>query len=226
MNTKTILVLGGTGNTGSKLVKMALERGHKVKAMVRDSAPLYEHPDLTVVYGEVLDSKAVRAAVDGVDAVVSCLGIRKADPSDPFSDLLSPEDFTEKSTSNIVGAMKQGGINRLVVISSAGIGDSWEFVAPNMQSVISGSTIGIIFRDLNNMENVLKTSGLDTLAVRPVVLVDGELSDGVELVSHFDPTTRISNADVAKWMLDAVERREPFVSSTEMIWSKSLSKVV
>ncbi len=226
MKTKTILVFGATGNTGRKLVKMALERGHKVKALVRDSRRYYEHPNLLVVQGDVLDNETVRAALDEVDAVVSCLGIRKVDPADPFSELMSPEDFTEKSTTNIVGAMKQAGVNRLVVISSAGIGDSWEFVAPNMRSVISGSTVGKIFRDLNNMENVLKTSGLDTLAVRPVVLIDGELSEGVDLVNHFDPTTKISNSDLAKWMLDAVERRQPFVNSTEMIWSKSLSKVM
>lgn len=223
MERKIILVLGATGNTGQKFVKLALERGHDVIALVRDPARVPAHPNLDVIMGDVMDSAAVTKAAKGVDAVVSCLGIRKADPSDPFSALLSPEDFTEKSTISIVDAMKASGVSRLVVISSAGIGDSWTLVAPNMQAVIEGSTVGKIFQDLNNMEKVLEQSGLDTLAVRPVVLIEGELSDGVTLVDRFDPTTRISNADVAKWMLDAVERSEPFDHHAEMIWSSSLS---
>lgn len=224
MESKKILLLGATGNTGRKLLNMALERGYSVRALVRDPACLASHPNLEVVQGEVLDSASVQDAVDDVDAVLSCLGIRKADPSDPFSELLSPEDFTAQSAVIITEAMKHTGVSRLVAISSAGIGDSWSLVAPNMQKVIEGSSVGKIFRDLNNLEKVLEQSGLDTLAVRPVVLVEAELSDTVRLVDRFDPSTRISNADVAKWMLDAIERENPFAQPSEMIGSPALSK--
>ena len=224
MQSNKILLLGATGNTGRKLLNMALERGYIVRALVRDPAGLLSHVNLEVVQGDVLDSATVKEAVQGVDAVVSCLGIRKANPSDPFSELLSPEDFTEQSAVIVVKAMKDAGVHRLVAISSAGVGDSWSLVAPNMQKVIEGSSVGKIFRDLNNLEKVLEQSGLDTLAVRPVVLVDAELSETVVLADRFDPSTRISNADVARWILDAIERENPFAHRSEMICSPALSQ--
>lgn len=45
-----------------------------------------------------------------------------------------------------------------------------------MREVIQNSSVGKIFRDLGNMEQVLEASGLDTLAVRPVALVNDDVS--------------------------------------------------
>ena len=84
-----LLVLGATGNTGRQFVEMALERGHKIRAIVRKSADLEERNGLEVIQGDVLNPVLLRKAVNGMDAVVSCLGIRKENPSDPWSALLS-----------------------------------------------------------------------------------------------------------------------------------------
>ena len=212
-----LLVLGATGNTGRKFVEMALEHGHRIRAFVRSTADVVERDGLEVMHGDVLDSAELRLAFDKIDAVVSCLGIRKEDPSDPWSPLLSPEDFMARSAVGIVDAMKANGIERLVVISSAGVGDSWETVDTELRTVIQGSNVGKIFLDLNNMEEVLVNSGLDTMAVRPVALVNGDASGAVQIVDKFEKTSKIFTGDVAQWMLDAVERSAPFDQRTEMI---------
>jgi uncharacterized protein YbjT (DUF2867 family) len=214
-----LLVLGATGNTGRQFVDMALERGHRITAIVRSTAGLKERDGLEIIQGDVLNPTVLRDAFSGRDAIVSCLGIRKKTPSDPWSPLLSPEDFTTRSAIAIIDAMKVNGIERLIVISSAGVGDSWETVDHEIRTVIQASSVSKIFVDLNNMEEVLMKSGLDTLAVRPVALANGDAIGGAHIVDRFEKTSKIYTGDVAQWMLDAVERPGPFDQRTEMIGS-------
>lgn len=76
----TILVVGATGTTGKLLVEQLLQRGQKVKAVVRnrDSLPegVLTHENLTVIQASVLDLSELELAnhVKGCQAVASCLG--------------------------------------------------------------------------------------------------------------------------------------------------------
>ena len=89
-----IFVLGATGNVGSQFVGQALKRGHSIKAIIRPNADVIKQNRLEVVKGDVLDAEFAESVLEDEDAVVSCLGIRKENPADPWSRLLSPEDFT------------------------------------------------------------------------------------------------------------------------------------
>jgi putative NADH-flavin reductase len=169
-----IFVLGATGNVGRQFIDQALKRDHSIKAIIRHNVDFRKRDCLEVVEGDVLDAAFVHSALEDEDAVVSCLGIRKKDPTDPWSRLLSPEDFIVRSARVVVDAMKKKRISRIVVISSAGIGDSWETVDPEIRKVIQPSNIQKALLDLNNVAQVLESSELDTLAVRPVALVNGD----------------------------------------------------
>ena len=219
MKNMNLLVLGATGNTGRQFVKLALERGHKIKAIVRSAANVVQSDGLEVIEGDVLDPTLLRHTFNGMDAIISCLGIRKKNPTDAWTEFLSPEDFVTRSVVAIIHAMKHNGVKRLIVISSAGIGESWKTVHPELRKVIEGSSVGKIFLDLNNMEKVLESSGLDTLAVRPVALVNGDATGTAKIVDKFEATSKIFTGDVAQWMLDAVERPAPFDKRAEMIGS-------
>lgn len=69
MDQKTYLTTGATGDTGSKAVRLLLEKGHRVKAYVHKlderSAKLTEL-GAEIVVGDLLDFKAVRAALNWV----------------------------------------------------------------------------------------------------------------------------------------------------------------
>src|SRR5437660_9386450 len=57
---KRVLIVGATGGTGRQLVAQALERGYAVTAFVRDPSRLQvDHPQLTVIQGDVLDYGSV-----------------------------------------------------------------------------------------------------------------------------------------------------------------------
>jgi len=76
----TVLLVGGTGRTGRRVLQQLLERGIGVRAIVRSVAKL--PPDvardrrLTVIEASLpsLPEEELRAHLRGCDAVVSCLG--------------------------------------------------------------------------------------------------------------------------------------------------------
>ncbi|MCO6458716.1 MAG: NAD-dependent epimerase/dehydratase family protein [Pirellulaceae bacterium] len=68
----TILVTGGTGLLGNNLVRLLLERGERVRVLVRDGAdprPM-EGLDVELVAGDVRDESAVRRACQGASSVI------------------------------------------------------------------------------------------------------------------------------------------------------------
>lgn len=74
-----ILIVGASGATGRLLVEDLLNRGEKVKAIVRSSESLNEflnHKNLEIISASVLDLSDAEMAVHvkGCEAVASCLG--------------------------------------------------------------------------------------------------------------------------------------------------------
>jgi uncharacterized protein YbjT (DUF2867 family) len=71
----TVLVVGATGSIGRLVVGEALKQGHAVRALVRAQNKARQlPPQAQVVIGDVTVSATLRAAVEGVDAIVFTLG--------------------------------------------------------------------------------------------------------------------------------------------------------
>lgn len=70
-----ITVLAASGRTGRELTRQALERGHRVTAIVRDPAKVTPASGLTVVRADVFDPATIGAAVGAGDVVISTLGV-------------------------------------------------------------------------------------------------------------------------------------------------------
>ncbi|AEU36114.1 NmrA family NAD(P)-binding protein [Granulicella mallensis] len=68
---KTILVTGAVGDTGRPTVKLLLEHGHKVKALVRkddERSRILRDQGADVIVGDMLDMNTMRKAADGVSS--------------------------------------------------------------------------------------------------------------------------------------------------------------
>ncbi|MGD3261563.1 SDR family NAD(P)-dependent oxidoreductase, partial [Xanthomonas citri pv. citri] len=67
-----VLVTGATGYIGGRLVPRLLEAGHTVRVFARTPRKLQDvpwHDDVEIAEGDLSDARAVRAALEGIDAV-------------------------------------------------------------------------------------------------------------------------------------------------------------
>ena len=82
-----LLVFGATGGTGREIVAQGLDQGHVVTACVRNPAAITtKHAKLNLAQGDILDYPSVEAAVQGQEAVLSALGVRKLKNNTILSD--------------------------------------------------------------------------------------------------------------------------------------------
>jgi uncharacterized protein YbjT (DUF2867 family) len=203
-----LLILGASGGCGQWLARLAAERGHDVTALVRRDATLEPHAGVTVRHGDPTDPQQLDAAVAGHDAVLSCLGLRRAGKS-PWAPLQSPPDLTERVARALVPAMRRSQVARLVAISAGGVGDSRARLSWPVRTLVETASVGVAYRDLERMETVLGESGLDWCVARPVTLVDGAPTGGARAVPRYGLTSTIRRSDVAHWMLAVAEHEGP-----------------
>lgn len=221
MENNKLLILGASGGCGSWAVQFAKQRGYQVRVLIR-AATQYDAPEgVEVIRGEVLDYATLDKAMHGQDLVLSCLGIQRKHQANPWSEVVSPIDLAQRSADNIVKAMSKHKIQRIVAVSAAGVGDSFNKMSPLMKLLVQTSNVKVTFSDFKNMEDILAKNNLDSLVVRPVALVDKASNKRPQLVEQFKMTSQISKHDVAKWMIDAIERPNRFTHKSEMIgWAK------
>ena len=212
-----LLVLGASGGCGQWVVRLARERGHLVTAVVRPETPFPETDGVEVVRGHVLEDGVIERAIEGHDAVLSCLGPQRKNPRNAWSRPLSPRDFAERAARATVRAMRRKGIQRLVAISAAGVAESKARLSWLIGFMIARSNLQPAYDDLAGMEREYAESELDWLVMRPVTLVDGPPTGRARQVDRYGLTSKISRGDVATWMLDAVERAELFPEHSVMI---------
>ncbi len=207
-----VVVFGASGGCGRHVVPELLRRGHVPTVVVRSNTPYDAPAGARVVRADVVaDVDVVQGAFAGQDAVVSCLGIKRAAPINPWSHLVSPPDFSSTTARAISAAAPRHGVRRILAISAAGVGDSAANMNVIMRAFVATSNVGVAYRDLAVMEQVYAESGLDWLAPRPTRLTDGPRTGRARVVDAFGSFAAISRADVAAWLVDRLEdgRTEP-----------------
>ncbi|MDO6498935.1 NAD(P)-dependent oxidoreductase [Photobacterium sanguinicancri] len=221
MTQQKLLILGASGGCGQWAVELAVTQGYLVTVLIRQNSQYTPPAGVKVIYGNILDPQTVKDAMSNQNAVISCLGIKRKTPNNPWSALASPPDLATQSTKNIVDAMAFHGIKRLVVVSAAGVAESFKRLSTAMKLIVKSSNIRKTFKDFKGMESILANSTIDSLSVRPVGLVEQQSVNQATIVDYSSLTSQISKKDVAQWMLDAIARPAPFSSPTEMIgWQK------
>jgi putative NADH-flavin reductase len=198
-----LLVLGASGGCGGHVVRQALAAGHAVTAIVRPSTVYAAPPGAVVVRDDVLRDGAIAAVARGHDAVISCLGIRRRRPRNPWSRLISPPDFTSRTAAAIVAAMRAARIERVLAISAAGVADSAPRMSWLLRFLFAHSRVGDAYRDLAAMEDVYARSALDWIAVRPVTLTNRR-ARAVGEIDRFGLAATISREAVARWLIEHV----------------------
>jgi len=195
---KRILIFGATGGTGQELVKQALDQGNLVTAFVRTPKKMeISHHNLTVIQGNVLNYKDVLNAIDDHEVIFCNLGMPASDKSTLRAD----------GTTNIVNAMKEKGVKRLICQTSLGYADSKEVLPWHMKYIIVPFILKNAFRDHEIQETVIENTALDWTIVRPGNMTNGKLTKKYK--HGFEPQDniklKISRADVAHFMLNQMD---------------------
>jgi uncharacterized protein YbjT (DUF2867 family) len=116
-----LLVVGGTGELGGRVVRLLLERGHEVRCLVRAGAngERLEELGAKVVRGDLTDPGSLVDACQGVETVIATATViarRLAGVPRP-----SIREVDEVGMASLVDAAEAAGVRRFVYLSYAGV---------------------------------------------------------------------------------------------------------
>jgi NADH dehydrogenase len=140
-----VLVTGGTGFIGPKVVHALRAQGREVRALARrpERASRLATWGAEVVAGDVTDAESVRAAAAGCTHVVHLVAIIRGKPAD-FDRVMT------QGTRNVVAAAKDAGVERFILMSALGTDDTVPY-----------------YRAKTEEEQAVKESGLEYVIFQP-----------------------------------------------------------
>lgn len=155
-----ITFFGATGTAGQYVLTELLAAGHDVTAVVRTPTKVAARAGLRVVAGDVLRVESISPFVQGADAIVSTIS----------EGLVIKTHTQSRGIENVVRAMQQHGVKRLIALAAIGILQASERSLnneqpwfPDMYKPISQEHL-LVWR-------TLQTSNLQwTLVCPPVIL--------------------------------------------------------
>lgn len=201
-----VVVLGGTGRTGRRIVAAGVEAGLQMVSFGRSARADSVPPGAEAHAGDVLQASDVRAALDGADALVTALSIPRVTRS-PFSALVGPPDLHSRSTALLLDVLPDCGVRRWVKLSAQGVGDSAPRAGWGFRALVAASNLRPAFTDHAVADAALQQADLDWTIIRPPMLDDGEATGAV--VASPDAITwtwtRVRTGDVAAWIIGALD---------------------
>ncbi len=172
-----ILVTGGTGFVGPKIVRALREREHLVRSLVRRpddrTAATLAAWGSELARGDMGDAESLRRAVEGAELVVHLVSIRQGTEQD-FRRVM------EQGTRDLVAAAKDAGVRRFVLMSALGTSDETKDLVP-------------YYRGKWEMEQVVRGSGIEHVIFRPsfVFARDGGILPTFRRLARVAPVTPI-----------------------------------
>ncbi|KAK9242132.1 hypothetical protein V1522DRAFT_359102 [Lipomyces starkeyi] len=202
-----ILVLGGNGQTGRLVIDEALQRGHKITALIRNPSTLPAMEGLTIVKGTPVEPSNIESAWNAVPgdlptAVIVTLQTPYKEGTRVMSD----------AHENAIATMKKHGVSKIATLASFGVGSSYPNINALMRWAISHTSMAHGFADHNHVDEIVKKSEMKFVVFRAVRLTMGKKApvkfnnnDGKGL-GIFAGLGGISRASVAACLVDACEK--------------------
>lgn len=188
-----LAMFGATGTVGSALLARALDAGHEVRVLARTPSRVGRTDQtLTVLRGDANDPQAVSKTITGCQAALTALGGS------------SDTDSIRLGTANIMAAMRDSGIRRLVVMQGFHLtfpGDPDNLGRKLIRPLLAlGSRT--LLPDSAAMASAVQASDLDWTVVRAPRVVVGACTGSYRTgVLELGPWSSVTNCDVADVML-------------------------
>ena len=147
-----VLVAGGTGFIGSRVVDELLKRGeHRIVVMTRDPRTARRKTGVEYVRGDVGDQASLEAATKGIDVVVHAVQFPNHPVENPRKGW-TYEQVDGAGTERMVAAATKNGVRRFVYVSGAG-------ARPGRSQPW--------FRAKERAENAITSSGMEYVILQP-----------------------------------------------------------
>jgi uncharacterized protein len=202
-NPLRIVVYGGTGNIGQRIVREALNRADTVTVVVRDPSVMAEQPPrLHVLKGDVLNSAELVRTLSGSDVVVSAVAFRSPTP-----------DFAgyRRAAESLVTALRSLGSRApyLIVVGGAGSleqppGVHFEIPAA-WRAEVKGQNDSLAY--YRTISDVRWTYLSPAYMITPGTRTGKFRLGGDQFVIDAQGNSRISMEDYAVAVLDEAEKR-------------------
>jgi NADH dehydrogenase len=199
----TVFVTGGTGFVGPAVAHAIRARGEEVRALVRERrrGEQLEHWGCELLEGDVTDPESLRRGVEGADVVVHLVAIRQGKP-EQFERVMSA------ATRDLVAAVEQAAVRRLVLMSALGTSEETKDLVP-------------YYRAKWDMEQAVKGGSVEHVVFRPSFVFgrEGGILPTFRKVARLTPVTPIIGSgdqriqpiwieDVADYFAAAIDKPE------------------
>ncbi|MFH0991149.1 MAG: NAD(P)H-binding protein [bacterium] len=197
---KQITIFGASGKLGRKCIADAITRGFHVKAPTRTPIPFPGMIEsLEAIQTTFDDSESLRSVIRDSQGVIIALGPRSSNAPAIFASL----------TTNIIRAMEAEGVQRLVCVTGAMIGDLPVRRTKFFQRLTNfiNSHAPELAKDRTEQEHVIQRSSLDWTIVKPPRLTDSPVSGKVKAAPDLEVglLSKISRKDLAQYILNELE---------------------
>lgn len=191
-------VLGATSATGEYLLKQLNEHNVKSIAIARKQEKIINLEHITKRSGDVRDISSLIKAFEGIDILVGVFGVAG------FRNAFKATDLYSEGIKNVLSAMKQVNISRLVMVSSSGVIYSpssnffWKYIIRPF--------CWRMYADFSQMELLISETNIDWTILRPPLLIEGK-DEYYELKIDAPPNgpNQLSRIALAKALLDVIQ---------------------
>jgi uncharacterized protein YbjT (DUF2867 family) len=199
-----ILVAGATGDVGSATTKIAVAKGHRVRALIRPTSnkdKLGEVKDkVEYAEGDLLDKASLDRAMEGMEALMIAIRLTPTD----MKKGLNYTQVELNGTLNLVEAAKKKGIKKIVFVSVVGAGPK---------------SLSDMYQGKYQAEEAIRNSGIDYTVFKPSGMFKDFQSFHIPTVLKLGETNKwpfgpvdfhmspVSHVDIAKCMVDSLTNR-------------------
>ncbi len=169
----TVLVTGGTGFVGPKIVHALRAEERPVRALVRDPAGKSARTLATwgceLARGDMADAESLNRAVQGCEAVIHLVALAPGSKR-------SFERIMEQGTRDLLAAAREAGASRFVLMSALGVHER-------------SKDLSRYYRAKWEMERAVEASGLEYTIFRPAFVFgrDGGFLRGLVTLVRLSP---------------------------------------
>ncbi len=195
-----ITIIGASAGVGLETVKRALERKHNVTTLSRSEINLPGNSNLTTLKGSATNKADFKKSIEKADAVIVALGTGKSmKPTTLYSDFAKLLEEVQREANLQIP---------FIVLTGFGAGESGQYNGFIMKLFFK-FLLKDVYADKTKMEEIISTSKLKWVIVRPGLLKDKPLTEKYRVETKLFKGINIGSinrTDVADFLVKQAEK--------------------